>query len=493
MFTQKGAMVGIMTGAVTAGMGFNMAVPMVAYAATPTTDDAAQTALTDTQKAYLKQQLETIKDKLKALADATTDISTTHDWLTTYLNEYQTALSGYQDKIDSGDRKSAGEVKDAISTKYDNLNGQITDDTNLQANLAQPSAQTDGGLKDTVDEALQAFQDAVKAFSQIVEKNQDPMSTELSGLSWSNPMAVNTYTSTFEEDYGTYANFDFAYKRTAGQNGYIQWDMPQELADEGFTIVDTGMLAPQASIPTYGQSNGSKAPDMYVSADKKSIIIEIPDGIDGNGHANGTFSFAIHSDKKVGASGEKLDAFIVTKTENGDFSHVPQPKALNGAAAEAAKDYTKQATPGDRDAKHTFIIKFNTAGGTFIADRTVTDGNLSNIKNWAQNLPSPSKTGSRFVGWFVDEACTKVFDPFQVDLKDMTLYAKYVTTIAPESTATRPDANKKADLVHTGDEPVSFCMQRRFRFLHFRETLLLFLDSFLFRHLIPRLSPATRV
>lgn len=453
MFTRRGAMVGIMTGAVTAGMGLNMVAPMVAYAETSTTDDAAQTALTDTQKSYLKEKLDALQQKLDAFNDATTEISTTHNWLPNYVTSYTQAISSYKDKIDSGDRTQASEVKEALSTLYNDINGQISDDSGLQQNLNDAANQTAGGLKDIKDEALQAFTDALSAFIEVVDKNADPTTTEFRNLSWSNPMTLNTYTSTFEEDYGTYANLDFSYKRVAGQNGYISWTMPQELVDDGFTIVTTGMLAPQASLPEYGSQKAGRTPDIYVSGDKKTFIMEIPEGVDGNGHANGTFSFAIHSDKKVDASGNKLDAFIVTKSENGDFAHVPMPQTLNGKASEAAAEASasKTTTSGDREAKHTFIFKFNTAGGTAIADRTVTDGNLANVKQWAQNLPSPNKTGYRFVGWFIDEACTKVFDPFQVELKDMTLYAKYVQTVQPEATTGRGAGQQKQDLVHTGD------------------------------------------
>lgn len=456
MFTRKSAMVNIMTGAVTAGMGLGMVAPMVAYAEPTTTDDLAQVKLTDTQKSYLKEQLEAIETKCKALKDMAEeeDLTSLYNWLNTYLTAYATDIASYKDTLTEGDRTKASEIKDALSEKYTNFTGHLDGDTELTTKLG--GADAEEGLKKAVDEAKAAFQDTISAFTSVVDKNSDPTTdpttTEFDGLSWSNPMVLNTYSSTFEEDYGTYANLDFSYKREAGADGHLKWTMPQELADAGFTIVTTGMLAPQASLPEYGSTKGAKAPDIYVSDDKKSIIIEIPEGVDGNGHANGTFSFAIHSDKKVNDAQQKLDAFIVTKSENGDFAHVPMPESVKGKASEAAASgYTKQATSGDREAKHTFIIKFSTNGGTYIADRTVTDGNLANVKNWAQNLPSPSKTGFRFVGWFTDEACSTVFDPFQTDLKDMTLYAKYIQTVNPESTTAARTAAQKSDLLHTGD------------------------------------------
>lgn len=455
MFTRNGAMAGIVTGAVTAGMGFGMAVPMVAYAA-QTTNDGAQTELTDSQKSYLITQLQTIQKDLTAMQTAATSEgrSFKNGWLASKISEYNSAMEGYRTDIMSGDRAKVRAVKTALATQISQFTGAYDDDTEAKTAI---ETIPEGGTKSATFTAYETLQQdmngALDAFDNIVEKNQDPDSAEFPGLDWST-MKVTTYTSTFEEGYGTYANFDLAYKRTAGEDGYIKWEMPQELADAGFTIVTTGMLAPQASIPTYGDLKGTRAPEMYVSSDKKSIIVEIPEQLEATGHANGTFSFAIRSDQKQTASGESFDTFLTAKTESGDYTHAPAPKALKGALQVAVADgYVKQDTMGTRDVTHTFTIKFNSNGGTVIPDRTVTDGNLANFQNWGKNLPSPSKTGFRFMGWFTDEACTKVFDPFQVELKNMTLYAKYVQTIQAESTnPTAPrTAPTKGDLVNTGE------------------------------------------
>lgn len=449
MFTRNKAVVGIMTGAVTAGMSLSAMAPMVAYAEETNT----QEDLTESQIGYLKARLTAILEKLDNLKAAISDksISTTNNWLDEYINSYKQKITNHLDTLVIGDRAKTSELIDqekenSLYALHTNLKNQWEGDTALQTALADDTADDSPTAK--YEELSQAFANAKEAFSDVVEKNRDPDSLDFDGLSWTNPMTVTTYTSTFEEDYGMYVNLDLSYKRSAAGSGYIIWEMPQELADNGFTIVTTGMLAPQASIPTVGTGTATSAPDIYVSEDKKTFIMQIPDGVDNDGHANGTFSFALHSDKKKLADGGDLAAFIVAKTENGDFTHVPVPAGKNGdIAKKTASGFTKIANTGTRETKHTFTIKFETGGGTYIADRTVTDGNLDNFRNWAQSLPSPSKTSYRFVGWFTDATCTQVFDPFQAELKDMTLYAKYIQTVQPESAARN---NQKSDLVHTG-------------------------------------------
>lgn len=71
----------------------------------------------------------------------------------------------------------------------------------------------------------------------------------------------------------------------------------------------------------------------------------------------------------------------------------------------------------ERASSHT--IKFNTNGGSAIADVTVDD-------NKAISAPSkPTKTGCKFVGWYIDEGLTVVYNFYSLVLHDYTLYARW--------------------------------------------------------------------
>lgn len=74
---------------------------------------------------------------------------------------------------------------------------------------------------------------------------------------------------------------------------------------------------------------------------------------------------------------------------------------------------TEQVTPDDR---HTVTLITN--GGEALDPIKVENGSrLGNI------LPTPQKTGHKFLGWYTDEACTKPWDNIQKVTGDVTLYA----------------------------------------------------------------------
>ena len=71
----------------------------------------------------------------------------------------------------------------------------------------------------------------------------------------------------------------------------------------------------------------------------------------------------------------------------------------------------------------TWNVKFESNGGTSVADQIVLDGKAP-IKP-----DNPTKDGASFLGWYKDEACTEAFNwSTDVITKDTTLYAKWQGT-----------------------------------------------------------------
>ncbi len=70
----------------------------------------------------------------------------------------------------------------------------------------------------------------------------------------------------------------------------------------------------------------------------------------------------------------------------------------------------------------TVLLAFDTCGGSEVAGVEVPYGTS------AGTLPTPSKTGCDFVGWFTDAACTQTFDPASVLTQDTQLHAAWRTS-----------------------------------------------------------------
>lgn len=469
MFTRNRAMAGLVAGAVTAGMGLGTVAPMVAYAAT--TDEA--TELTSTQKGTLLTQLDNLKSKIAALdAALKKDNVTTSagDWLDKFLTAYDTTLDGLRTDINSGDRSKAAAAQSTITKLLSDLNEGYKTDTAFKNAIGTGSETTPSESYTAWQSLVQAFSTAQQTFENIVENNDDPDTDIFTALTWSDPMKVTPHATYYKDGFGTYVNLDFSYKRTSNNNkdGYIIWTVTPELEELGFTIVTTGMLAPEASVPTLGSTPDPKgAPDIYVSEDKKTFVMAIPDSLGEGSGTNGTFSFAIHTDKTMTDGSATISDYVKAQESSGAYTHVYEPVAIAGDIEDAVSGYTKQETMGTRSEKNTFKITFNTNGGTPYPERTATDATFANYDNWAGNLPGfkddgkgnvsnpPAKTGYSFEGWYTDANFTNKFDPFQTSLADMTLYAKYVQTLSPESAnnsnASRTNNNAGNDLVHTGD------------------------------------------
>ena len=85
--------------------------------------------------------------------------------------------------------------------------------------------------------------------------------------------------------------------------------------------------------------------------------------------------------------------------------------------APITKNITLFAKWEERASEHT--IKFNTNGGSAIADVVVAD-------NKPVKAPTkPTKTGCKFIGWYIDEALTVIYNFEVLVLHDYTLYARW--------------------------------------------------------------------
>ena len=79
--------------------------------------------------------------------------------------------------------------------------------------------------------------------------------------------------------------------------------------------------------------------------------------------------------------------------------------------------FTAVACDEEEDLIVTHSITFTTNGGSAVSDMTI-EGNQTNV-----TLPSPTKEGYEFVGWYTDMRLSKPWDGSVSS--DLTLYAKW--------------------------------------------------------------------
>lgn len=73
----------------------------------------------------------------------------------------------------------------------------------------------------------------------------------------------------------------------------------------------------------------------------------------------------------------------------------------------------------------THTVKFDTHGGTTVAERVVEDGKIT-----PRPTTDPTKEGKVFAGWYSDENCTQEWTFGEAITSDMTIHAKWVDTEA---------------------------------------------------------------
>lgn len=77
-----------------------------------------------------------------------------------------------------------------------------------------------------------------------------------------------------------------------------------------------------------------------------------------------------------------------------------------------------------------YTVTFDSAGGSAVGSVKVRNGRTAARPN------DPEKAGQVFVGWYSDSACSNVYSFATPVTGDITVYAKYVTPVDPEFTAT---------------------------------------------------------
>lgn len=484
MLTRKGAMTGILGSVVTAGMGFSMMAPMVAYASeTGSADFSQMTGLSTTQKNALQNGIREAQRASTDLYDALLAIEGLSETTVTQLNHLksldQTTFTTANQNINACDTGSARNVlMDDKATIVNNLN-------DAEANLGKTKETgplTPGSLADVADAVAEnsSLLNLMKAYYQklatlaaddnnlydnVVVKNQDPETVYFAGFSPITTKAISittTHDITRDEDtIGTYGNIklDYTIQRdllpTSQKNeeGWVVWTLPEELRNLGFTIVDSGMLAPQASEVKSGSASAA-APKVMISNDRTSIAMAISQGADEHGNGTGDLQFAIHTPARRTAEGQSIYEYLLASEGEQQFAHIPDFVAYRAnSGAVDINAYTEAATKGTREVAHTFLIEFDTKGGSYIAPQQVTNGNFDNYQNWAGKIPAATRTGYKFAGWFTKPECTpeSLFDPFKTELKNMTLYAKWEQNSEVKVEQPAASTPAKNNLVQTGE------------------------------------------
>ena len=467
MLTRKGAMTGILGSVVTAGMGFSMMAPMVAYASeTGSADFSQMTGLSTTQKNALQNGIREAQRASTDLYDALLATEGLSPTTVTQLNHLksldQTTFTTANQNINACDTGSARNVlMDDKATIVKNLNDALTD----VADAVAENSSLLHLLKAYYQKLATLAADDNNLYDNVVTKNQDPETVYFAGFSPITTKAISittTHDITRDEDtIGTYGNIklDYTIQRdllpTSQKNeeGWVVWTLPEELRNLGFTIVDSGMLAPQASEVKSGSASAA-APKVMISNDRTSIAMAISQGADEHGNGTGDLQFAIHTPARRTAEGQSIYEYLLASEGEQQFAHIPDFVAYRAnSGAVDINAYTEAATKGTREVAHTFLIEFDTKGGSYIAPQQVTNGNFDNYQNWAGKIPAATRTGYKFAGWFTKPECTpeSLFDPFKTELKNMTLYAKWEQNSEVKVEQPAASTPAKNNLVQTGE------------------------------------------
>ena len=147
---------------------------------------------------------------------------------------------------------------------------------------------------------------------------------------------------------------------------------------------------------------------------------------------NGVTASANYMDNSVTATFmfTGIDADAVTiKLRRGDIPDLATIEALAADYGMAIKDISPMITQITASTMYQVIcgeldtppatITFVENGGSAVADITKPYGSLIGV------LPSTSKAGHTFAGWYVDEALTQIFEGTKMPEGGMTLYAKW--------------------------------------------------------------------
>lgn len=96
---------------------------------------------------------------------------------------------------------------------------------------------------------------------------------------------------------------------------------------------------------------------------------------------------------------------------------------------------------------NSYIITFNTNGGSTIAPKTVDEGVL------LEKPQDPTKAGHTFAGWYTDAELTKAYDFASAVVDNMTLYAKWEKTMPEKPNPKKPNTPNPKRPSHPSASP----------------------------------------
>lgn len=182
------------------------------------------------------------------------------------------------------------------------------------------------------------------------------------------------------------------------------------------SAIDLSRIGEQGYVPQtveVGHGAVQSAPLVVAGSSKTSIYVttnSIPGGLSLVSYENGTLSA------------------VQTIFTLGDANYQNYCTASPIASASGLIFYTNDSgylfalkrIPGT-----SWTISFDTQGGSSVADKTVAGGSA------AGTLAAPTRDGYAFAGWYLDEACTKSYDPAYIGKggSTLTLHAKWVENV----------------------------------------------------------------
>ena len=189
--------------------------------------------------------------------------------------------------------------------------------------------------------------------------------------------------------FGNYINIELSYTTNGEADSVLVYRIPTELITSGYTIARVGMLAPQ-----FTDTDGVQ-PQLYVSADGRTMKVFIPAHARDSREDKIFFALksptdsTIHSKQSIGRiDGYDADEDPLRETE------LPMLAWSGSRTTPKAFDYTyniKNEMPG-------YIPNTQQENFTYTV---------------APEIADPTKNGRHVTGWYVDEALTVPYDPYE--------------------------------------------------------------------------------
>ncbi len=159
-------------------------------------------------------------------------------------------------------------------------------------------------------------------------------------------------------------------------------------------------------------AGGAEVGEYYVGAGNSEYLLTLSKGLG--------FTLTIAGDSKAGSYSLDGEALTLTPDDGDPISATYRTTSIS---------LTYQGTVYTFLKKIDYTVKFETNGGTKIADRTVCNGKTT------AKPDDPVKDGVVFVGWYTDSAFRNLFYFETPITANITLYARFEAPIEPEFTA----------------------------------------------------------